>query len=98
LKWAQEKVESSVPAVLTSEIDRVLVEATRLRDELHGKFAVLVWLRDRLPPGGDQRQRINSILPPPSPPGVPEVDYRPPAEWLAAREQLLVDADALLPP
>jgi hypothetical protein len=32
LKWAQEKVESSVPAVLASEIDRLLVEATRLRD------------------------------------------------------------------
>jgi hypothetical protein len=59
---------------------------------------VLVWLRDRLPPGGDERQLINAVLPPPSPPGVPEVDHRPPAEWLAAREQLLVDADALLPP
>lgn len=95
-EWARQKVETAVGPVLTSEIDRLVAEATRLRDELHGKYSVLVWLRGQLAPGGDERQKINSLLPPPAP-GVAGPDYRPPAEWVAARHSLLQDADAPLP-
>jgi hypothetical protein len=96
-EWATRNVESLVGPVLTNEIDRLVTEAARLRDELHRKHAVLVWLRDLLPFGGEQRQRVSAILPPPSPPGVREVDYRPPAEWVAARDALRQSAEAPLP-
>jgi hypothetical protein len=97
LEWARQNVETAVGPVLTSEIDRLVAEVARLREELHGKFGVLIWLRSQLAPGGEQRQKVNSILPPPPPPGIVGLDYRPPAEWIAARETLLQSADAPLP-
>jgi hypothetical protein len=82
-----------VAPILMAEIDRLVAEATRLSDELHGKH--LIWLRSQLPPGADERIRINRVLPPP--PGVRERDYRTPEDWVAAREALLLDAGAPLP-
>jgi hypothetical protein len=97
-QWAQRKVEAAVTPILTAEVGRLLDEATKLREQFDAKCATLIWLRNTcLAPGGDDRQRINAILPPPSPPGVPEVDYRPPADWIAAKAALLVDADTPLP-
>jgi hypothetical protein len=96
-RWAERKVEACVAPILAAEVDRVLVETTRLSDELHGKHEVLIWLRSQLPPGGDERMRINSILPPPAPPGVRETDYRTPEDWVAAREALSKNADAPFP-
>jgi hypothetical protein len=96
--WAQRKTEAAVLPVLASEIGRLLDEATKLREQLDAKFATLIWLRNTcLAPGGDERLRINSLLPPPPPPGVVVPDYREPTEWIAAREALLVDPDAPLP-
>jgi hypothetical protein len=98
LQWAQRKVEAAVTPVLTAEIGRLLDEATKLREQFDAKCATLIWLRNTcLAPGGEQRQRINSILPPPPGPGVVGPDYRPPVEWVAAREALLQRADAPLP-
>jgi hypothetical protein len=96
-RWAERKAETCVAPILTAEVDRLLVDVARLSDELHGKREVLLWLRSQLLPGGDERMRINAVLPPPAAPGVRETDYRTPAEWIAAREALLHDANAPLP-
>jgi hypothetical protein len=97
-QWAERKVEAAVTPILTAEVGRLLDEATKLREQFDAKCATLIWLRNTcLAPGGDDRQRINAMLPPPSPPGVREVEYRPPTEWIAAREALLQSADAPLP-
>jgi hypothetical protein len=96
-QWAQRKVEAAVTPILTAEVDRLLDETTRLNDELHRKHEVLIWMRNLLLPGNDQRKRIGYALPPPAPPGVRETDYRTPEDWVAAREALLVDAGAELP-
>jgi hypothetical protein len=95
-QWAQRKVEAAAAPVLAGEIDRLIVEAVSLQAALDDKHATLLWLRGVLPPV-EEYQRIGRALPPPPPPGVKARDYRPPAEWVAAREALLVDADALLP-
>jgi hypothetical protein len=94
---AQTRVEAAVAPILCGGIDRVLSEAESLRSELHGKYAVLVWLRDLLPFGGEQRQRLSAALPPPPPPGVTAPAYQPPADWIAARQALMRDANAALP-
>jgi hypothetical protein len=97
-RWAQHKVEAAVTPILTAETGRLLDEAAKLREQFDAKCATLIWLRDTcLAPGGDERQRINSMLPPSPPPGVAGPEYRPPADWIAAREALLADPDARLP-
>jgi hypothetical protein len=96
LQWAHRKVEAAAAPVLAGEIDRLIAEAESLQAALDGKHATLLWLRHVLPPV-EQHQRINFALPPPTPPGVKARDYRAPADWVAAREQLLVDASAPLP-
>jgi hypothetical protein len=96
-QWAQRKVEAAVTPILAAEVGRLLDEATKLRDQLDGKYATLIWLRNLLPPGGDVRQRIAFALPPPPPPGVLGPDYQPPGAWIAAREALTRDAGAELP-
>jgi hypothetical protein len=96
LQWAQRKVEAAVAPILAGEIDRLIAEAESHQAALDAKHATLLWLRAVLPPV-EQHLRLNFALPPPPPPGVTARDYRPPAEWVAAREALLVDADALLP-
>jgi hypothetical protein len=95
--WAQRKVEAAVTPILTAEIDRVVIETTRLSDEIHRKHEVLIWLRSLLLPGGDERLRINALLPPPPPPGARSPEYRTPSDWVAAREALSKNADAPFP-
>jgi hypothetical protein len=97
LQWAQRKVEAAAAPVLAGEIDRLIAEAVSHQAALDAKHATLLWLRGVLPPD-EQHLRLNFALPPPTPPGVKPRDYRPPAEWVAAREALLQDADAPLPP
>jgi hypothetical protein len=96
-QWAQRKVEAAAAPVLAGEIDRLIAEAVSLQAALDDKHATLLWLRGVLPPV-EQHLRLNFALPPPTPPGVKPRDYRPPAEWVAARGALLQDADAPLPP
>jgi hypothetical protein len=55
--WAQRKVEAAGTPILTAEIDRVVIETTRLSDEIHRKHEVLIWLRSLLLPDGDERLR-----------------------------------------
>jgi hypothetical protein len=93
---AQGRVESAVAPILAGEVDRLIAEAQAHQAALDGKHATLIWSRGVLPPG-EQHQRINFALPPPTPPGVRGRDYRPPSAWVAAREALMVDADAPLP-
>jgi hypothetical protein len=90
-------VENAVVPILAAETDRLIAEAEALRVGLDQKHATLIWLRSVLPPNEEQRRRITGALPPPPPPNVRAPDYRPPQEWVAAREALLVNADAPLP-
>jgi hypothetical protein len=96
LQWAQRKVEAATAAVLAGEVERLLSETASLREQLDGKYAVMLWLRDLLPPG-DERQKIARALPPPPPPGVLGPDYQAPSAWVEAREALMRDADVRLP-
>jgi hypothetical protein len=75
----------------------LIAEAGSAQAALDGKFAVLLWLRSVLPPGGEQQQRINRALPPPPAPGVVPPVYQAPQAWIEAREALTRDADAPLP-
>jgi hypothetical protein len=94
--WAQRKVEACVTPILVGEIDRLIAEAVSHQAALDAKHATLLWLRHVLPPV-EQHMRLNFALPPPTPPGVRARDYPPPSEWVAARQQLLKNADAPLP-
>jgi chromosome segregation ATPase len=96
LRRAQFRVEAEVAPILAAEVDRVIAEAESRQAALDGKHATLLWLRTVLPLG-EVHQQINRALPPPTPPGVRARDYRPPTEWIAAREALMQDADAALP-
>jgi hypothetical protein len=69
-RHAGSRVEAAVAPILNGGIDRVLSEAQGLRDELDRKHALLIWLGNLLPPGGDVRQSISAALPPLPPPGV----------------------------
>jgi hypothetical protein len=75
----------------------VVAEAESARDQFEGKVAALIWLRDRLPTGGDVRMRIAAVLPHPAPPGVQARPLPPPSAWVAALEALTSNADAALP-
>ena len=83
LQWAVLRLESAVAPVLTSEVASLIAQATSLREEYHEKCAALTWLKDQLLPGGDERERINAVPPPP--------------EWVAAQEALRTNPDAPLP-
>jgi hypothetical protein len=96
-RHAGSRVEGATVPILAASVDRLLIEAQNLRERLDEKHAVLIWIRNLLPPGGDAGQRIAFALPPPPPPGVPAPAYPPPAEWIAAREALTRDANAALP-
>jgi hypothetical protein len=96
LQYAQLGVERAVAPVFVGALDGLLAEAATLREQLDGKYAVMLWLRDLLPPG-DERQKIARALPRPPPPGVLGPDYRPPSAWVEARQALLTDPNAPLP-
>jgi hypothetical protein len=96
-RWAQRKVDACITPIVTADVGRLLAETTRLKDELHGKYEVLLWMRGLLSPGDEQRKQIGFILPPPAAPGVKETDFRTPEKWLSALEALSQSADAKLP-
>jgi hypothetical protein len=77
--------------------DRLIAEAASLREQLHVRYAGLLWLETLAPIGSAERQKIAAATPAPPPPGVRPPVYPEPVAWIAARSALKVEADAPLP-